>query len=72
MILLRVLAFFVFALAFIHGITVVVRWWQGQILEIWEYALLAVFPILLYLFVSRYSIFRKDCQACQWPVDKHD
>lgn len=64
--------FFGFALALIHGMTVVVRWWRGLPLQAWEYGLLVAFPLLLYFFITRYSIFRKACTACDARLDKHD
>lgn len=71
MMLLRILAYFAFALMFIHGVNVVVRWWQGASLQHWEYVLLGLMPVLMYLFITRCSIFRKDCTACQ-TIDRHD
>ncbi len=63
--LLRLVYFLAFGLAMIHGLVVVVRWWQGEALARWEYGLLAIYPVLLYLFITRYSIFRKGCTSCQ-------
>jgi hypothetical protein len=62
---LRVAYFLFYGLAMIHGLVVAVRWWQGEALARWEYGLLAIYPVLLYLFITRYSIFRKDCTGCQ-------
>lgn len=63
-VLLRVAYFLVFSLALIHGLVVTVRWWQGETLAQWEYGLLLVYPVLLYVFITRYSIFRKGCASC--------
>ena len=61
---------FAFALALIHGLNIAVRWWQGQPLLTWEYPFLMAFPVLLLIFVTRFSIFRKDCEKCR--VDNRD
>lgn len=68
--LLRMTGFLAFALVFIHGLNVAVRWWKGLDLQSWEYPLLAVLPFLLAIFITRFSIFRKDCEKCH--VDNHD
>jgi hypothetical protein len=60
----RVLYFLLFGLALIHGFVTAVRWWQGEALARWEYGLLAIYPALLYIFITRYSIFRKGCTTC--------
>jgi hypothetical protein len=62
--LVRVLYFLIFGLALIHGLVAAVRWWQGEALAQWEYGLLAVYPLLLYVFITRYSVFRKNCTVC--------
>jgi hypothetical protein len=62
--LLRVVYFLVFGLALIHGLVVAVRWWQGDAIEKWEYALLLALPLLLYRFITRHSRFRKGCTSC--------
>lgn len=62
--LLGVMYFLVFGLALIHGVVVAVRWWQGETLERWEYALLLVLPLLVYRFITRHSRFRKGCTSC--------
>jgi uncharacterized membrane protein len=56
--------FLIFGLAMIHGLVVAVRWWQGETLAQWEYGLLAICPVLIYLFITRYSIFKKTCTSC--------
>ncbi len=63
--LLSLVNFLVFGLALIHGLVAAIRWWQGDSLEFWEYCLLVVWPVLVYLFIVRYSIFKKDCTACR-------
>ncbi len=63
--LLRVLYFLLFGMALIHGFVTAIRWWQGEALAQWEYGLLAIYPVLLYIFITRYSIFRKGCTSCQ-------
>jgi hypothetical protein len=76
--LARLVYFFLFALGLLHGLVVTVRWWQDQPLAIWEYGFLFVFPVLFYLFITRYSIFRRSCNACEVNqpegigLDKHD
>ena len=60
----RVAYFLAFGLALIHGLFVTVRWWQGEALTGLEYALLAIWPVLFYYFITRYSIFKRGCTAC--------
>jgi hypothetical protein len=56
--------FLIFGLALLHGTVVAVRWWQGEALARWEYGLLLAWPVLLYVFLRRYSVFRRDCTKC--------
>jgi hypothetical protein len=51
-------------MALIHGFVTAIRWWKGEALAQWEYGLLAIYPVLLYIFITRYSIFRKGCTSC--------
>ena len=62
--LLRLVCYMAFGLALIHGLVVAVHWWQGDPLAVWEYGLLAIWPVLLYFFITRYSFFKKGCTAC--------
>jgi hypothetical protein len=61
----------VFGFALIQSLNVAVAWWQGgfQAPGMAEAAWVALFPVLLFVYIRRFTIFRPGCTSCAAPAD---
>jgi len=61
---------FVLLLLLFPAATSVARWWRGAILSGLEWAGVAVFPLLAWLWLRHFSVF--GCQQCDPPAQPSD
>lgn len=62
----------VFGIALIQSLVVAVAWWQGgfQALGTAETVWVVLFPVLLLVYIRRFTVFRAGCTSCAAP--EHD
>lgn len=58
-----------FTFSVLQSISVSVAWWRGELLETGarEWFWIGLLPILMFIFLRYFSVFRPDCAACNTP-----
>lgn len=58
-----------FTFAAFRSISVSVAWWRRDLVETgaWEWFWIGLLPILIFIFLRYFSVFRPDCAACNTP-----
>ena len=58
-----------FAALFLDSIVTTVRWWRGELVAptVLDWVEIGLLPLLLFVYLRFFSIFRPDCRACEFP-----
>jgi hypothetical protein len=69
--LIRFLSWMVLGFAMIESLHSVLAWWREgtSVLTVGQWILLGLFPVLLFIYVWYFSIFRRDCPRCAVDQD---
>ena len=71
--LLLLAAAFAYMVLLIESLRAAVAWWHGEAtLSLLDYLLIAALPLLAWIWLRHFSMFRKDCAkgACGLPDEK--
>jgi hypothetical protein len=62
----------VFGFTLIQSLTVAVAWWQGgfRSLDFPEAVWVVLFPVLVFVYIRYFSVFRPGCATCGTPTEK--
>lgn len=71
-IVMTLLVWAAFGVAFLESIRAVVTWWQGGSLADMDAVWLALFPVCLFVYLRYVSIFRRGCGACGLETPQDD
>jgi hypothetical protein len=64
---------FAYMVLLIEAVRATVAWWRGEAaLGVLDYALVGALPVLAWIWLRRFSMFRKDCAkgACELPEER--
>lgn len=66
---MRVILGVAFAVLFLDSIVTAVHWWRGELVTptVLDWIEIGLLPLLLFVYLRYFSIFKPECQVCELP-----